>query len=154
LSLRWLLPFLDGLTLNVSASYNDTYTTEDFQSASGQAVPSDSPWPLSPRWQTSSSLAYVLPLASWKAAVSLRHTYSSEACNAIECQAMVFDYRTLDANLALASLDLRWLPELSLGVNNLTNERGISNISNNPTLGDSYSYIPPRMLTVRLSGSF
>ena len=151
---RYLPPFLDGLSLTAGGSWNRTETTEAFRSATGVDIPSGSPWPLAPRWQTSTTLAYTLPLDTVLLGASVRHTYTDKACNTIECTAKVFGYDTWDLNLSVSMLDdTRW-PELSLSLNNLTDERGYSNITTNPLLGDTVSYIAPRTLVLRLSGSF
>ena len=154
LSLRFVPPFVEGVTLNVSAAWNRTVTTEDFDSASGARVSAGSPWPLAPRWQTSTTVAYMLPLDTWRTNVSLRHTYTGTACNDIECGGKVFGYRTLDLNLSAAALEHPMWPELSLSLANLTDERGINALSINPTLGNAINYIAPRSIVVRLSGTF
>lgn len=153
-TLRYVPAFVQGIDLSSTASWNRTITTEPFKAASGAVVPSGSPWPLAPHWQTSTTLAYTLPIASWQMATSLRHTYMARACNTIDCTAKVFGYRTLDLNVALSSQDDKRWPQLSLSLNNLTDERGRSNISINPTLGNTVSYIAPRALVLRLSGNF
>jgi iron complex outermembrane receptor protein len=153
-TLRYLFPFVRGLSLESSASWNRTVTTEEFTAASGTAVPSGSPWPLSPRWQTTNTLAYSLPVGNWELGTSLRHTYAGHACNTIECTAQVFGYRTLDLNVFANPLDASYWPQLSVTLANLTDERGYANITTNPTLGDTVNYIAPRSLVVRLSGNF
>jgi len=154
LSLRYVPIYLEGLSLDATASWNRTETTEPFKAASGTVVASGSPWPLAPRWQTSTTLAYKHAVASWELGASLRHTYMGQACNTIECTAQVFGYQTYDLNLfATAQEDSFW-PQLSLSLNNLTDKRGFSNISTNPTLGNTVNYIPPRAVVFRLSGNF
>lgn len=153
--LRYLPPFAPGLSLELSGAYNKTVTTEPFNSASGDVVPTGSNWPLSSRWQTSSTLAYTLPIESWRAGASIRHTYLGSACNTIECTAPVFGYRTLDFNVFASGPDKSYWPQLSLSLNNLTDERGISNVtSNDQPAGDTVTYIAPRAVVLRLSGSF
>jgi iron complex outermembrane receptor protein len=155
MSLRYLFPFLRGLSLDSAVALNHTVTTKAFASASGTEVPSGSPWPLSPRWQTSTTLAYTVPIDAWQAGASLRHTYLGQACNQIECTAQVFGYRTLDFNLFASGPDGSWWPRLSVTMNNLTDERGYGNITTNPApASDTVNYIAPRSLVVRLSGDF
>ncbi|HVT36767.1 MAG TPA: TonB-dependent receptor, partial [Nevskiaceae bacterium] len=151
-SARWLVPYLNGLTLTESASLNRTVTTVPFDSSTGKHVPSGSAWPLAPRWQTSTTLAYALPLESWRSAIALRHTFSSSACNVIECGAQVLGYRTFNLSLSAAPLAIAWMPEISLSLDNLTDERGISTVAQSTTLGNAVNYIPPRALTLRLGG--
>jgi outer membrane receptor protein involved in Fe transport len=152
--LRYAPRFLRGLSLDVQAAFNRTETTEPFDSVTGKMVPKGSPWPLSPRWQTSTTLAYAIPVDDWLLGASLRHTWLAKACNEIECTAKVFGYRTLDANLFVNGPDGSFWPQLSVSLNNLTDERGRGNVTISSALGDSVNYIPPRMLVLRLGGSF
>ena len=155
LSLNYLPRFVEGLSLDASVAWGRTETTKEFEAASGTMVPSGSPWPLAPRWQTATTLAYVRPIASWQAGASLRHAYVGDACNTIECTADVFGFRTLDLNLFAAPGEGSYWPQLSLTLANLTDERGYSNITTNPLpAGDTVNYIAPRSLVLRLSGSF
>ena len=155
MSLRYLVPFLTGLSFDSSASWNRTATTQPFHSATGVVLPTNSPWPLSPRWQTSTTLAYTLPIEDWQAGASVRHAYMSHACNSIECTAHVFGYSTLDVNVFASGPEGSYWPQLSLSMNNLTDKRGISNVTTNPVPAtDTVNYIAPRALVLRLSGSF
>ncbi|HKY89487.1 MAG TPA: TonB-dependent receptor [Nevskiaceae bacterium] len=155
LQVRVMPPFLSGLSLDTSVAWNKTETTKAFRSATREDIASGSPWPLAPRWQTSTTLAYALPVSSWMLGASVRHTYADEACNTIECTAKVFGYNTWDLNLSFGPLDDEsFWPEIGLSLNNFTDERGFSNVSNNPTLGDSVNYIAPRMLVLRIGGRF
>lgn len=158
LSVQYLLPYIPGLALNSAVSWNRTVTTKAFKDATGVDVPSGSPWPQAPRWQTSTTLAYALPLESWNSSISLRHTYWAKACNDIACGADVFGFRTLDLNLFVASAEHLWWPELSVGLQNLTDERGVSNVIltnlNGVLKNNTVNYITPRAVMVRLSGKF
>ncbi|WP_166250715.1 TonB-dependent receptor [Solimonas terrae] len=154
-SLSYLPPFLDGLSLDVAASWNRTRTTAAFTAGDGTVVPVGSPWPLAPRWQTSTTLAYVQPVLSWQLGASVRHTYLGDACNTITCTARVFGYQTWDVNLFATPDEGSYWPQLSVTLANLTDKRGFSNITTNPApAGDTYDYIAPRSLVLRLSGNF
>jgi len=154
-SLRYLFPFLRGLSFETSVAWNRTISTEPFESASDGTVPSGSPWPLAPRWQSSTTLAYTLPIDSWQAGASVRQAYLGHACNTIECGAQVFGYRTLDLNVFASGPEGSYWPQISLSLSNLTDERGYSNITTNPfPASDTITYIAPRALVLRLSGSF
>jgi outer membrane receptor protein involved in Fe transport len=153
LEIRYKPRFLHGLSLDSLGSWNRTVTTLPFDSATGAVVPSGSPWPLSPHWQASTTLAYTLPLETFELGASVRHTYAGKACNDIECQAYVFGYRTVDVNVFAGGLDNAW-PQLSLSLQNLADERGVNNISINSTLGNTVNYIAPRAVVLRLSGNF
>ncbi|MES2489717.1 MAG: TonB-dependent receptor [Pseudomonadota bacterium] len=155
MSLRYLAPFVPGLSLDTSVALNKLVTTELFNSAAGVAVPAGSPWPLSPRWQTSTTLAYTLPIDVMQAGASIRHSYMGKACNQIECDAMVFGYQTWDLNVFASGPEDSFWPQVSVSLNNLTDKRGYGNITVNPDPAkDSINYIAPRSLVLRLSGSF
>ena len=155
LALRYMPPFLPGLSIDAAAAWNRTVTTEPFESVEGGTISAGSPWPLSPRWQTATTLTYVQPIRDWQAGASLRHVYMGEACNTIECTAQVFGYRTFDLNLFTGPTGESYWPQLSLSLNNLTDERGYSSITTNPTpANDTITYIAPRAVVLRLSGSF
>ena len=154
-SLRYLIPFVPGLSLDASAALNNLVTTKPFNSATGVVVPSGSPWPLSPRWQTSTTLAYTLPIDLMQVGASIRHTYLGKACNEIECTAQVFGYQTWDLNVFASGPEDSLWPQLSVSLNNLTDKRGYGNITVNPDPAkDSVNYIAPRSLVLRLSGNF
>ncbi|HEY1076369.1 MAG TPA: TonB-dependent receptor [Fontimonas sp.] len=155
LSLRYLFPFAPGLSLDAAGAWNDTRTTEAFDSSTGVTVPKDSPWPLSPRWQTATTLAYLLPIMDWQLGASARHIYMGKACNTIECTAQVFGYHQLDLNVFVAPIVDSWWPQFSVALTNVTDERGYGNITTNPEpANDSITYIAPRTVVLRLSGSF
>lgn len=154
-SLTYLPSFVEGLSLDTSVSMSNTVTTKPFKSASGAIVPADSPWPLAPRWQTATTLAYAQPIFSWQAGASLRHAYISHACNTIDCTAKVFGYETLDFNLFATPAPESYWPQVSVTIANLMDKRGYSNITTNPSPAkDTINYIAPRSLVLRLSGSF
>lgn len=155
LSLRYLFPFLRGLSFETSVAWNRTVSTEDFNSSTGVVVPAGSPWPLAPRWQGSTTLGYTLPIDAWQAGASIREAFLSHACNTIECGARVFGYRTWDLNVFASGPEGSYWPQISVSLSNLTDERGYSNITTNPSpASDTITYIAPRALVLRLSGSF
>jgi iron complex outermembrane receptor protein len=155
LALRYLPPFLPGLSFDTALAWNRTVTTEPFESVEGGTVETGSPWPLSPRWQTATTLTYLQPVRDWQLGVSLRHLFLDEACNTIECTAQVFGYQTFDLNVFANPVGDSYWPQLSVSLNNLTDERGYSSITTNPLpANDTITYVAPRALVLRLSGSF
>ncbi|MES2489736.1 MAG: TonB-dependent receptor [Pseudomonadota bacterium] len=154
-SLTYLPGFVEGLSLDGSVSLGETKTSKAFTAASGTVVPAGSPWPLAPRWQTTTSIAYARPIASWNSGISLRHSFIGQACNSIDCTAQVFGYRTMDLNLFATPEQGSYWPQFSVTLSNLTDERGFSNITTNPSPArDTINYIAPRSLVLRMSGSF
>ncbi len=155
LALRYLPPFLPGLSFDTAVAWNRTVTTELFESVEGGTVPNGSPWPLSPRWQTAATLTYLQPIRDWQAGVSLRHLFLDEACNTIECSAQVFGYQTFDLNVFAGPVGDSYWPQVSVSLSNVTDERGYSSITTNPLpASDTITYIAPRAVVLRLSGSF
>jgi iron complex outermembrane receptor protein len=154
LALRWLVPFVDGLTLSAQGAWNETVTTAAFTASSGTPVEPGSPWPYAPEWQTAAALSYVLPLGAWQGAVSLRHNHVSAAWNVVERTAPVFDYETYDAQLGISNLAWRWLPEIGLVGTNLTDARGKTGVVLLPGADPSVTYLQPRALMLRLAGAF
>jgi iron complex outermembrane recepter protein len=152
-AVKYRVPFLNGLTLDLVAAYNETVTTVPFTASNGAAIAPGSPWPYAPEWQTVGSAAYALTLGSWITTASLRHTYVSEAWSAIERTAQVYGYETLDFSLGVSSLAWRWLPEINASLNNLTDERaivGVTVVQGTPAV----TYLGPRALIVRIGGTF
>src|SRR3546814_19056754 len=84
--------------------------------------------------------------------------WSSDVCSSdltIECTARQFDYHTIDLNIFASGPEGSWWPQLSVSLDNLTDERGMSNVTTNPfPASDTINYIAPRALVVRLSGGF
>src|SRR3546814_12817553 len=81
------------------------------------------------RSQTATTLAYAHPIADWLLGASLRHVYMGQACNTIECPARQFDYHTMDLNIFASGPEGSWWPQLSVSLDNLTEERGTSNVN-------------------------
>src|SRR3546814_20436345 len=61
--------------------------------------------------------------------------WSSDVCSSdltIECTARQFDYHTIDLNIFASGPEGSWWPQLSVSLDNLTDERGMSNVTTNP----------------------
>jgi outer membrane receptor protein involved in Fe transport len=155
-ALQWLLP-IKGLMISSSGSYNRTVTTKPFTGSTGSAVPVGSDWPFAPNWQDANTLAYLVELWSIDFNGGVTYSYLGKAVNGLVQQARVFGYEQWDAHLSLDSKDRPWLPELTLTVNNFTNRRGIVNqvfSTQPPEVYNEVTYIPPRLISLRLSGRF
>lgn len=158
-TIRYRTP-ITGLTLDVSASYIVSKTAADFTSAAGNDIPSGSEMPLSPRWQTATTLAYGVPLGSWLANAALIHSYQGRAWNNIDHESRVGGYSLLDLSLSVAQLEWRLRPSLSFTVNNLTDTRTLTTQADGEksayadTIGIPRSYTRPRTFVVRLSAEF
>lgn len=158
-TIRYRTP-ITGLTLDVSTSYIVSKTATDFTSAAGNDVPSGSDMPLSPRWQTATTLGYGRPFGAWLANASLIHSYQGKAWNNIDHESEVGGYSLVDLVLGVTPLEWRLRPTLSLTVNNVTDTRKATTVADGEGsqygsyIGVPRSYTRPRMLTVRLSAEF
>jgi iron complex outermembrane receptor protein len=151
-ALQALLP-IRGLSFTATVAYTDARTTEVFNAANGQRIEPGSRWPLSPKWQTAETLAYARDLARWTLGGSITHSYMGKAVYGLSQPTMIFGYSQWDVQINASCRSLAWLPEWALIVNNLGDERGVSNSFSGATYED-VTYIQPRAVTLRLSGRF
>lgn len=156
---QYRAPF--GLLLNLAGAWNDTVTTKPFISAESNAtqtvtVPPGTQWPFAPHWQTNTSIVQLLPIGNWIGSLGVSHLYLSRARNNLSNSQnfYVFGFQQWDAQIGLSNPAIRWLPELSLVGNNLTDVRGITNYWTNNSYVTDVTYIRPRAVTLRLSGHF
>jgi iron complex outermembrane recepter protein len=155
-ALQWLLP-IKGLMVSASGAYADTVTTEPFTASSGTKVPVGADWPFAPRWQTATTVAYLVDIGAFNLNGSLTHSYLSKATNSLAQEAPVFNYQQWDGQLTLDNSLSPWLPEITLSLNNLLDARGVVNHVYSTSLPEKYNdvtYIPPRSINLRLTGHF
>lgn len=157
LSMQYLFPWA-GLRLSNSVSYADTVTTKPFSTATGDIYPSGSSWPLAPKWQTASTLSFLQPAGDWLLGGYATYTTIGKTVPTFGAH-KIFGYHQLDLQLSVANARLAWFPEIALTVNNVTDERGLTNAftSGLPTpalAAEEYYYITPRAISVRFSGRF
>ena len=157
LALQYQLP-IEGLTLGMSASYTDAKTTEAFTTSSGAVAPAGTRWPLSPRLQTAATLGYDHYAGQWRFGGSITNAYMSKAIYGINQASEVFGYSLTDVQLRIANMSWKSQPELSLTISNINDKRGLSTAYAGATaVGSPWysgSYVQPRTITLRLSGSF
>jgi outer membrane receptor protein involved in Fe transport len=149
--LQYLFP-LQGLSLSASATYTHAATTESLV-ANGQVIPAGFAWPLSPKWQTATALAYQHDAGQWTFGGSVTHAFIGKAIYGLSQPDSVFGYQQWDVQFNLASLQAAWLPGVTFTVNNLGDVRGVSNAFHDVTYND-VTYIQPRSYVLRLSGKF
>jgi len=153
-SVQVVLP-LPGLLLTTTGAYANTVTTAPFTRPDGSTAPSGSLWPFAPHWQTATTLAYAFDLGELGVQSQLTHTYLSHAVNDLVQQLPVFGYQQLDAGVGLSDRRLKWLPDFSLTVKNVTDTRAYSNRKIVNEFGQrEYEYVTPRAIYLRLSGHF
>lgn len=156
-ALQTVLPF--GFLFNTSACWTDTRTSKPFTTEGGE-VAAGAHWPFAPHWQTATSLTWMLPVASWNLTTSANYSTISGAPSTLNPAAAltVFDYDQLDLLIAAANPSIPWMPEFGVTLNNVLDERGISNhFEGGLVPGTGYAdvtYIRPRALTLRISGRF
>ena len=157
LSLQYLFPW-SGLMFTSSVSYADTVTTEDFSTASGDTYAKGSTWPLAPKWQTSSNLSFMRPAGNWLLGGFATYSTIGSAVPTFGGH-KVFGYQQVDLQLSASNERIKWLPQVALILNNVTDERGLTNaftsgVPSPELAAQEYYYITPRSFIVRLSGSF
>ncbi|PTU31853.1 TonB-dependent receptor [Stenotrophobium rhamnosiphilum] len=157
-SIEWLPP-IEGVALTFGASYNKTVTSVPFKLSDSETVPTGTPFPQSPTWQTATTLAYAPDVGDWKPSIALTHTYLSKAINDLSTKLSIFGYQQFDLNLSLINPTLAWLPSISVIGTNILDERGIT-YRNGSAAGSATAnfvdtvYTRPRAITVRISGKF
>jgi iron complex outermembrane receptor protein len=158
-TLRYWTP-IPGLTLDVSASYIVSKTAEAFTSAAGNDIPVGSEMPLSPRWQTATTMNYGFSLGAWLANTTLIHSYQGRAWNNIDHESQAGGYNLLDLSFNVTQLESRFRPTVSLAVHNLTDARKPTTFADGAKsqyadyIGIPRSYTRPRTFTIRLSAEF
>lgn len=145
-----------GFRVGLSAAYNDLRTAQDVPLGPGSTAPAGSQWIAASKLQTALSIAYERPVGSWVGGVDLRVAHQGDAPSDLAPGAdRLFGYDTADLLFTLRPSGASRWPTLSLGVNNLADERAFVNVV---SIGGGaikrYYYNQPRTMVVRLSGSF
>ncbi|HSW12843.1 MAG TPA: TonB-dependent receptor [Solimonas sp.] len=157
-TIRWLPP-LEGLSLEVSASYIKAVTTEEFESSSSGTIPEGTEMPSSPKLQATATISYAHAFGNWQTMSSLIGTHQGKAFNNIEHAVEVGGYELLHFNLGISRPDLSFRPSLSIGVNNIFDTAAISAAlggaeAEELLVGRPLVYTTPRTLRINLSASF
>jgi outer membrane receptor protein involved in Fe transport len=122
-----VIPF-PGATWTTNAAWITAVTDVLFDSSAADGgVKPGTRLPGTPKFALSNVFAYEHPLpyfSNWSISPALTHTHVGEAPDEIRPNGTMLGYDTLDARLALLKTDSRYLPELSFGVNNLTDVKG------------------------------
>ncbi len=160
---RWLTP-LDGLTIEQTASYIEARTTEPFDDSSGDEVPKGTLMPSSPLVQAVTSLSYAKPFGVFMTQATLINSLQGKSWTDITHETEVGDFSLLSFNFNISRTDLRWVPSVSLSVNNITNVQKVVAGFGGDNAGDgladalaatsSYVYTLPRSVVLRLSAEF
>lgn len=154
--IRYLLP-VRGLSINSSAAYTNVKTAIGFPTALG-TVPSGTQWPGSFRWQTASNVNYSRAFNGFSIDGAVTYMTLNGGAPPFGDPKQGLGYRQWDAHLGVQFLDESWLPNITLIVRNLTNDKGLVDNLNDPSLtGAPYTYVTyvqPRTFVVQLTKSF
>jgi len=124
-----VLPFT-GAKFTSAASFVNAVTDVLFDPNAGDGgVRPGTRLPGAPRFQWASQAAYehsVPYFTSWVIGPTLTYSYGSVATDQIRPTGEIGDYGTLDARLSLSQPSSRLQPEISLGMNNVTDVRGVT----------------------------
>lgn len=151
-AIQWLPP-LDGLTIATNFAFVRNKTTAPYTTSTGIEVPRGATWPLTAKWQTSSTVSYARNFGPVRSTLSLTHTYSSRAPFNLEKSFEVFGKSTVDASINLSHSLWPGRPQLQITVSNLTDKRVVIGGENGPTTIDRV-VIRPRTVIARLSVDF
>ncbi len=152
-SFTWLTP-LDGLSVNVIASYIRAVTASEYDNGDSH-VAKGAEMPASPKVQTSATLSYNTSFGQWLAGTSVTHNYWGPAYSDLQHSYDIYDFSTWSLSANVARPDLPLMPTLTVGVTNLTDERGVVGRNIPDTVaGDTYVYIRPRAISIRLTAEF
>jgi outer membrane receptor protein involved in Fe transport len=138
-----------GLSWNTNAAWINAVTTELFTDQNGTVQPGTR-LPASSRFQLANIVSYARPLPyfeSWGSALSVTHAYLGPAYNDLQYSRRQGGYDTIDATFSIAEQRSRFKPEISVGLRNMLDARGIAYVSHvsSGTASVAYEFIPPRM---------
>lgn len=124
-----VVPF-DGAKFTTSAAFMSAVTDVLFDENAGDGgVQPGTQLPGAPRFQWSSVVAYARELpyfTGWTIGPTLTYAYVGPSPDQIRPTGEIGGYGTLDAQLSLLKGDSPYQPEISVGVNNLTDARGVA----------------------------
>lgn len=157
LSVQYLIPWA-GMMLSTAVTYADTQTTVEYTTATGEVFPAGTDWPLAPKWQTATNLSFMAPVGDWTLGGFATYT-TIGSTKATFVSHDIFGYQQVDLQLSVANERLKWLPQVALILNNVTDERGITNaftsgIPSPAVAAEEYYYTTPRSVTLRFMGRF
>ncbi|MGH8446649.1 MAG: TonB-dependent receptor domain-containing protein [Solimonas sp.] len=156
-SLRWLTP-VPGLMFLTNASFTRATVEQTYTTSDGFDVPAGTDLPAAPHLQTSSSLAWNVPIGAYLGGASVSYSYIGKAYSNVVHEMEIYDYGTVDASLRFGAPTWSGAPELSFTVNNLTDENafvgGRTTHIGPITNGRIASYNRPRTFVTRLTINF
>jgi outer membrane receptor protein involved in Fe transport len=152
------LPF-SGAVFTTTATWVSALTDEAFDHEAPQGpVPAGTRLPAAPRFQWANQFAYehALPFfTEWTGGFQLTYAFIGEAPNSIRPQQNVGGYGTLDGRVTLATQRWAYVPEIGIGVNNITDTRGVTSSGGAANSSQqSNFFIQPRTTLLTLGWDF
>lgn len=152
-----VLPFT-GAKFTSSAAWINAVTDVPFDEKNDDGpVPAGTRLPGAPRFQWVNVLAYehALPyFTSWIGDFALTHVHVGTSPDSIRRTLDVGGYDTLDVRLNLARPGAPLLPEIGLGVNNLTDVRGLAAFDTDGSAYNAFYLVRPRTTLLTLAWNF
>lgn len=157
-SLHWRTP-LRGLSVNLNAAYVDARTREEYDPGNGEVIAAGTTLPNVAKLQTASTLAYNTLIGGWRGDAALNYTQIGPAFGNFQQSYTIFDYGSFGLTLGLARPFARFTPAFTLGISNLTDERGIAGRvvpQGSTPVGPvaTWTYIRPRTVNLRMTFDF
>jgi iron complex outermembrane recepter protein len=147
------VPF-PGARFTSSAAWVDALTDEQFDEDNADGpVKAGTRLPGTPhfQWANVLTLEHELPyFSSFSGGFTLTHAHIGNSPNDLRPERQIGGYDTLDARLNLARPGAQYWPELTFGVNNLTDVRGISAYSGDGDAVNSFYFVRPRTTVLTL----
>ncbi|MGH8480898.1 MAG: TonB-dependent receptor domain-containing protein, partial [Nevskiaceae bacterium] len=155
-----VIPFR-GAKWTSSAAWIEAVTDVPFdESNSDGPVPPGTRLPGTPRfaWANVFSYEYTVPFyGNWTLNPVVTHSHIGESPDGIRPEGMIGGYDTLDARFALVKSDSKYQPEISVGINNITNVPGVTfhdqatAATGSGNTFDLTHFVPPRTAMLSLS---
>jgi iron complex outermembrane recepter protein len=151
-----VIPFT-GAKVTSAAAWIDARTDEPFDHENAEGpVPAGTRLPSTPRFQWSNVLAYenTLPwFEQWYGEIALSHVHVGLAPNDVRPVRQVGGYDTIDLRASLVRPGIAWLPEIGLGVTNVTDAREVTSYTGQGDPVNFYYLLRPRTTVLNLSWS-
>ena len=163
-TIRYLPPWIRGLSFEVNGSYDEAKTTVPFTSSEG-SVAAGVLMPNAPTLQLASTLAYHCAIGPWSLQPTLVYTHTNTSWNDIFHDHLLDTRDLFNGNVSLTRTDLPFSPALTVVVNNITDQKKVTQyagaalndqaLDNKLGLGaPTINYTRPRTIQLRLSLDF
>lgn len=153
-----VIPF-GALKLTSAAAWINARADEPIRTPDGEELPAGTRLPGTPHFQWANMLSYEHSMphfSGWSFRTVLIHAWTGTAPDGLASTGEVGGYATLDARLSLTKVDSRFLPEIVVGINNLTDARGVTfQVTGNDSVDQETTtkahFVQPRTALVSVS---